>query len=207
VRYKKEHIKSNGRRLVGGGPRDLQKQQQQFTERSDIINELKNEIIKLTEEVQREPSGDYTGEQMDDEIRSAVSNAIEGLGEEIKNYRKQEKQFFVDLKEKDEELEKVKDKHSKEIKSLLKEHNEKLEKLTTSIIKSGERDVEDYQENDRPKIEAVFIDPLEKDAGKALEPFLDVKDISTNEKENMFDKVNKLKDILGKLPVKKIGGL
>jgi ribosome recycling factor len=205
VLYKKEHIKPNGRKLVSGGPRDLQRQQQQFTDQSGVINELKNEIIRLTEELQRQPSGGYTGEQMDNEIRSAVTDAVKDLKKEIKNYHKQEKQFLVDIKEKDKELEKIKDKYSKEIKNLLKEHSEKLEKLTMSIMKSGRHIMveEEDQEDDRPKIEQVFIDPLEKDAGKELKPFLDVKDISTDEKENMFDKVDKLKDILGKLPVKK----
>ena len=210
MKYKKEHIKPNGRKLVGGGPRDLQRQQQQIPieviDYSNVIKELKDEINTLSKELTERPIvGGYSGEQMDDEIRSAVTEAVNGLKDEIEQHDDREKEIATELKKKEEELAKIREEHGKEIKDLLKKHNEKLEELTTSIINRQQQegvDIEDY-EGDRPQIETVFIDPLESDAGEDLKPFLDIKDISINEKENMFDKVSKLKGILGKLPTKK----
>lgn len=204
MKYKKEHIKPNGRRLTSGGPRDLQRRQQQI-DHGDLIKELKDEVNKLSKElIERPVVNGYSGEQMDDEIRSAVTEAVNGLKQEIKQRGKQEKGIIIELKEKEKELEKVKDEHGKEIKKLLKDHGEKLEQLTTSIINSKQQEsvvIEDY-ESGRPQIETVFIDPLEDDAGKDLTPFLDVKDVSIDEKENMFGKVSKLKELLGNLPIK-----
>lgn len=208
MKYKKEHIKPNGRKLIGGGPRDLQRRQQQtdIIDHSGLIKDLKDEVSKLSKElIERPVVNGYSGEQMDDEIRSAVTEAVGGLKQEMKQHNNREKGLAIELKEKEEELEKIKDKHGDEIKVLLKEYSDKLEKLTTSIINSKQQEsvVIEESESDRPQIETVFIDPLEDDAGKDLKPFLDVKDVSTDEKENMFDKVNKLKNLLGKIPTKK----
>jgi len=196
VKYKKEHIKADGRRLTGSGPRDLQRRQQQIgvvVDNSDVIKELKNEINKLTLELRDRPViGGFSGEQMDSEIRVAVTEAVGKLKKE--------------LKEKNDKLEKIKDKHVKEIKDLMREYSEKIEKLTASFIKSGtqKQDFEDdQQEEGRPKIQTKFIDPLEEDAGKTLEPFLDIKeDVSTNKDDNIFNKIDKLKGMLGKIPPK-----
>jgi len=208
MQYKKEYIKPDGRKLTGSGPRDLQKRQQQINniDQNNIIKELKKEINRLSKELrEQQPVKGYSGEEMDNKIRSTVIEAVKDLKEEIKNYRKQEKQFIIDLERRDKELEEIKEKHNKEIKNLLKKHSEKLEELTISIIKSGvqKQEVEDYYKDDRPKIEAVFIDPLEKNDGETLEPFLDTKDVSIDEQENMFNKIDKLKGILGKLPFQK----
>lgn len=209
MKYKKEHIKSDGRRLIGGGPRDLQRRQQQtetVIDHSDVIREFKDEVNRLSEELKERPVIDgFSGEQMDNEIRAAVTEAVSELKKELKDYHKKEEQLIKELKEKDNLLEKIKDKYNKEIKNLMKEHSEKLEKLTTSFIEStaqNKNTEDDYIENDRPKIKAEFIDPLEEDAGITLEPFLDIKGSSTNDQENMFGKIDKLKGILGKLPSK-----
>jgi len=102
---------------------------------------------------------------------------------------------------KEKELEKAKTEHTKQVEKLLKEQNKKLEELTTSVL-NGQRTTIVESGDNRPKMETVFIDPLEKDAGKDLESFI-VRDISIDAKENMFEKVDKLKGMLGKLPTKK----
>ena len=189
MKYKKEYIKSNGRKLIGSGPRDLQRRQQQanVVDHSDIIKELKNEINILSIELKERPIVEgFSGEQLDSEIRTAVTEVVK------------------ELKEKNNKLEQIKEEHNKEIKILMKEHSEKLEQLTESIIKGGSQnqEVEDY-EDDRPKMVSEFVDPLEEDAGRTLEPFLDVKDTSTDDQPNMLGKIDKLKEILGKLPSQK----
>ena len=56
---------------------------------------------------------------------------------------------------------------------------------------------------DRPKMENIFVDPLDKDSGDNLESFIKVEDISKKEKEDISNKVNKLKNLIGgKLPSK-----
>lgn len=54
------------------------------------------------------------------------------------------------------------------------------------------------QENARPKMEQVFIDP--SDTKKAMAPHLNFKDVKIAEQEKMSSKVAKLKDLLGSLP-------
>ena len=191
MKYKKEYIKSNGRKLIGSGPRDLQRRQQQanVVDHSDIIKELKNEINILSIELKERPIVEgFSGEQLDSEIRSVVTEVVK----ELKVI-------------KDGELERIKEEHSKEIKNLLKEHSEKLEQLTKSIIESGNQNqaFEEQSDNGRPKMMSEFVDPLEEDAGKMLKPFLDVKDASTDEQTSMFGKIDKLKGMLGKLPPQK----
>lgn len=209
MKYKKEHIKSNGRKLIGGGPRDIQRRQVQSDsgniDHTDTIKELKDEIKRLSTELHERPViGGFTGEQVDKEIRNAVTDAINDLKKEIKESAGREKELTKELKFKDKELEKTRDKYSKEIANLLKEHNRKLEELTTSLLmRSQNGEIVENVDNNRPKMKTVFIDPLEEDSGKGLESHVGIKDVSINEKENMFEKVDKLKGMLGKLPTKK----
>jgi len=57
----------------------------------------------------------------------------------------------------------------------------------------------DMTDPDRPQMEEVFVDPLEKDA-KELEHKIIVEDIPYDVKEVMEDKVSKLKSLMGSLP-------
>lgn len=206
MKYKKEHIKPNGRKLIRGGPRDLQNRQKQqlsnVVDPTDLIKELKGEIDKLSEELRERPVvNGYSGEQMDDEIRTAVTDAVKDLKEDMVQSNDKEQKLAVELTEKEKELEKIKNAHNEEIRKLLTEHSEKLERLTATVM--GGTAVQ-HPDNDRPQLEDVFIDPLEDDAGKDLKPFLEEKIISVDEKDNMFDKVDKLRGMLGKgLPTKK----
>lgn len=195
---------------MGGGPRDLQRRQQQTgLDQSGVVEELKNEVRRLAEELKDRPViGGFSGEQVDDEIRSAVTDAVKDFRKEMQKSNKKEEDLQAELKEKEKELEKLKNIQSKEIEKQLREHNDKLERLIRGtqyrdITIDRDTALEEIEKIERPKIEPVFIDPLEEGAGKELKPFLDVKDVSSDDKENMFDKVEKLKGMLGKLPTKK----
>jgi DNA repair exonuclease SbcCD ATPase subunit len=59
------------------------------------------------------------------------------------------------------------------------------------------------EDPDRPKMDEVFIDPLESDAGSKLESHINVEDTKTSQKVNVADKVNKLKGLMGSLPPRK----
>jgi len=80
MKYNKEFVKPDGRRLPTGGPRDLQRRQRQESrEQTELIDFLRNEIRDLNERlaVKSVGTGEYTGDQVDDEIRKAVSAAVE----------------------------------------------------------------------------------------------------------------------------------
>lgn len=95
--------------------------------------------------------------------------------------------------ERETQLEELKAERDNTIKKMLGEHTKKLEELakTISIEKLG------VDDPDRPKIEDVFIDPLESGAGSDLEPHVEIEDISVDEKGDMKGKVDKLRDLIG----------
>lgn len=83
MEYKKDFIKSDGRRLLKGGPRDQQIRTQNAAG-SELVDTLINQIADLKSEVRKleqggasaTPSNLYTAEQMDEEIRKAVSQTM-----------------------------------------------------------------------------------------------------------------------------------
>ena len=77
MKYNKEFTKPDGRKLVTGGPRDLQRKQKEIDrQQSELITYLQEEIRRLNKELATSGSGEYTGEQVDEEIRKAVSAAV-----------------------------------------------------------------------------------------------------------------------------------
>jgi phage host-nuclease inhibitor protein Gam len=85
MEYRKDFIKSDGRRLLKGGPRDQQLRAKNQSE-SAMVDTLISQITDLKAEVSRLKSpgpgelanskGMYTPEQVDEEIRRAVSQAM-----------------------------------------------------------------------------------------------------------------------------------
>ncbi len=204
--YKKEYVKTDGRKLRAGGPRDLQKRQQiQDTSSTAAIQSLKTEIERLSNELRERPViGGFTGEQMDDEIRKSVSESIKNIKETTSKEIEELKLSLKKSKENEEtllkKLEDINKTRNEDITRLLKEQVEKLENLNISTTTRYEEIIVDP---DRPQIEEMFIDPLETHSGKGLELHIDVKDVSSGEEEDMFEKVDKLKQLLGGLPPNK----
>lgn len=205
--YKKEHVKPDGRRLISGGPRDAQKRLENLDQSPAMaIQELKKEIKRLSDELRERPViGGFTGEQMDEEIRKVVSESIKDIKETTSKDIKELKSKLKKSKENEElllkKLEVSEKARNDDITSLLREQVEKLENLNVPATYKPKEVVID---TDRPQIETTFIDPLEICAGENLEPHIDVKikDISSAEKEDMYEKVDKLKQLLGGLPDK-----
>lgn len=83
------------------------------------------------------------------------------------------------------------------VKKLLDEATKKLEETTLAAKGLSQADVDP----NRPKMENSFIDPVEKES--KVESHITVEDFSLNQKEEMSSKVNKLRNIMGKLPSKK----
>ena len=56
---------------------------------------------------------------------------------------------------------------------------------------------------DRPQMEVKFVDPIDKESKVEKHFEVEVEDITINKKEEMGSKVDKLKNLLGKLPSKR----
>lgn len=214
ITYNKEFIKKNGRRLSGSSPRDLQKKQaQQSNVYEGVIKDLKDEISNLREELQNDSNkktGMFTAEQVDEDINKTVSGVVEELTIKHKDeLEKKETECKNLIGVKNELLNDLKDQNKFLTKELCKiketDNSEVLNRLTTllsevtkntnqvSVNKNALKNME------RPKIQSVFIDPLETDAGAGLESHIDVEEVSVVQKENTQDKVDKLKNLLGSL--------
>lgn len=162
-----------------------------------------SKIEKLQEEIKVLKQNDNSKFEKDN---LDLSNKVTSLELEIKS-----------LKEKIEEMKLNKKETIKIIDDLKTKLNtvaileEKL-KSKDDIIKSKDEIIETLKVNnsyninesfdtDRPSIENIFVDPLESGSGDALESFIKVEDLSHKEKEDISDKVNKLKNLIGgKLP-------
>lgn len=247
MKYPKELVKPDGRKLIAGGPRDMQRRQQvAYSAAPDagIIEALQKQIEELKELTKsNKKEGElYTAEEVDEEIRKAVESAVkettislkrntQAAAQEIEPLVQKYKVQIVELQRNNDDLTRLhntmasqssemKDKIAKlesevnEITELKKQiavleqtlagKDELIDALKTRpVIVQGTTEVEDPN---RPKMDQVFVDPLEKDSGKGLKSSIniEVEDIpTTDKKEEMDDKVNKLKSLLGKLPTKK----
>ena len=110
IKYNKEFVKPDGRKLMGGGPRDLQRRQQ-FTaqpiaDQTIIIDELKKEIAKLSVQLAKKEisTQGFTGEQVDEEVRKAVAGAIEEVSASHKKETKELKSAVGAYKKNEENL-------------------------------------------------------------------------------------------------------
>lgn len=124
-----------------------------------------------------------------EELEEKYNNKISVLEDRLKLTEER-----VEIKE--EQIKELKEEKDSTIKKLLEEQNRKMEELTKNISLK-ELGVDDP---DRPKMESVFIDPLEADAGEGLESHIEIEehdDVSITKKKKMQDKVDKLKDLVG----------
>lgn len=198
--YNKE-FQPKDRRVMPSGPRDRQiRQISQITnsDQSLLINELRSQISKLQEQLdnsQNTISG-YTAEQVDEEIIKSVKSETEKLRAQHE-YEKNNLQNIINSK--DEIIQHLK--NNQNISSGLTE--DKIASLILEATKnlSSTSNSDSFIKNDRPKMETVFIDPIEKETN--LEKHFGVEEVGPNEKIQLDDKVNKLKGLLGKLPSKR----
>lgn len=214
MRYNKEHIKKDGRHLLRGGPRDIQRRQAMAELQGDqsvIVDLLKQEIADLKRELSNRPKGKgggFTAEEVDMEIHKAVESAVKELTTEFEKEKDKLQHDINNFKQIVEAVQKEKSRNLIEVEklnakietqqALLAEKDariEELKQMRTSVPVAYQQ----KEDPDRPKMEEVFVDPLEKDAGEGMEAHINVSDITIDEKENMEDKVNKLRNIMGKL--------
>lgn len=208
-KYNKEYVKKNGRRLGGSSPRDLQKRQaQQSDVYEGLVGDLRKEISDLKKELQDDSvkkSGTFTAEQVDADINRVVNETIEELTDKHRDELEREKTEYKKLvAAKEKLLTDLRDQNKSLVKKLceIKESSdpEIANKLTISLLEAMEKMTSNVSvETDRPQMEPTFVDPLEIDAGEGLKSHIDVEEVSVVQKENIQDKVSKLKNLLGGL--------
>jgi len=143
----------------------------------DLDTELEKVEEKYTALVDKYKNKLETAEDKHRAALSAKDDTIEGLKERIE-----------DLKNKPDD---------NKLTMLLSEATEKIERMAAQMVDGDPISLDP----DRPQMEEVFIDPS---SDEKLESHINVEDVSSNKKEDMSNKVNKLKGLLGKLPNKKI---
>jgi archaellum component FlaC len=209
INYKKEIVKSDGRKLISGGPRDQQRRLKEAKDQQNLIEALRDEIKELRQvsapvpEVKQViPDNLFTGEQVDEAIRKSVLEALSRKKDEfdkqlskVKNDLNNNKITIVELKAEIKSLKKeVKDKEE-----ALKLERERNNQLMSQL--SAKEEIH-YENPDRPKMETSFIDPLEKNASDGLTAHIDAEEINVQEKDKIYSNVEKLKGLMGKLPTK-----
>lgn len=209
IKYNKEFIKKDGRRLSRGGPRDLQnRQKQQNNTDGSIVATLTEEISKLRKELQDANNTSFTAEQVDEDINKVVDKTIEELTTKHKKELKQQQDNFDEtIKAKNTLITELKEQTRLLTEKLCgmkgSDDPEVLNKLTALFTEVTEKITLNSAKNEtavvskRPQMGSVFVDPLEAGAEDGLEPYINIEDISITQKENIKNKVDKLRNLLG----------
>ena len=204
MKYRKE---TKSKPFLGsGGPRDQQRRQNREELGGDayasVVEELRHQIVELRKELTI-PKDNYTGEQVDREIRKAVESALKETGKADPERLAQLEEEIISLKnnvnDKDvaiQALSSVKTDGSIDLMELLTTQSKQIEQLTQAL-EIREVDIDP----NRPKMQEMIIDPTNEKEG--LESHIDIKDVSFSEQTDMGAKVDKLKNLLGKLPSQK----
>lgn len=177
MEYKKEKLllKKN-KRLQSSGSRGMQRK---------LLH--KGPLLKVVDIKPINVNDTFTGEEVDKQIIEAVKEVnfiVKGLELEKENLDRR----MVDL----ESIIKDKD-------TIIDNLNEINNKLTATVNHTEPVIVNNSNKNnDRPIMEPVFIDPIDMTNEKSVESHITVDTIS-EEKENINDKVNKLKSMVGSL--------
>ncbi len=217
IKYNKEIIKKDGRKLITGGPRDQQRRLREVNRGQELlIEELRKELQELRTEKPIQsieaPVVDgklFTGSQVDDEIRKAVMEALEVKEKQSSIKVNKLKKEISELKKK---LENIKFENV-ELKSEVKSLEKLIEEKDSSLKLERERNLQltaqlsnkdefFYEESDRPKMKRAFIDPLEKDSDGHLKPHIESKEVKIKEQNKIHSNVDKLRGLMGKLPNK-----
>ena len=181
-----EYNKKKGRVVYGGGPRDLQRKQQQTAVQpvsspefyETIIKDLKDQLKVVTEEVMKrgnvDPSKKFTAEEFDEELTKQVGSMIKDL-DKAKKEVKELSNKVISLEAK------------------LEAKDEVISALKSRTVGEGEVFVED---KDRPEMKTAFIDPTEAGQNR-MESHIKVEEESITAKADIDDKVNKLKNLIG----------
>jgi len=218
--YNKQ-LTTKDRRILTNGPADRQRKQQAINNTSvadlSLVEELKNQIFNLQEQLEKKSptEGLYTSDQVNDEIIKAVkvetinlsakNEVLENKILDLKNNHEKEIHSLKEIiKNKEDIIQQLKDNKSSagisesKLVELLGEATKRIEEMSMNNQGLSKIDVDP----NRPKMETIFVDPIEKTAPE-IEKHFEIEDVATDQKDQMLDKVNKLKNLMGKLPGKR----
>jgi hypothetical protein len=197
----------------------------------ELRNQIRDLQKQLSGSKTSVPEGMFTAEQVNSEIVKAIQEETAALKKKHKQESQAlilelehfKKKFY--LNEKD--IDYLKSDHDKEVSRLneiIKTKDEMIQQLKASsgssmneekiaamiaeatkkmevmAVQSSGMSHEDT-DPDRPKMDVQFVDPIEKES--EVETHIEVKDVSSAEKEKMTNNINKLKSLLGSLPSEK----
>lgn len=199
--YNKE-FQSKDRRIMVSGPRDRQiKQALQAASTSDqapLIEELRSQISRLQEQLDKKISvvDSPTDDQINEEIIKAVKSETQKLQDRNDTLSREISAYIETIQNKDILIQSLTNNQSA-LENMVAETNKRIESVISQIILNQNSVA---IESDRPKMETIFVDPMENNGN--IENHIDIPETSIIEKEDMSSKVNKLKGLLGKLPNK-----
>jgi len=179
MQYKKEHITRDGRRLVSGGPRDLQQRQKQpivvygdiHGDQPGVVEELRVQIKDLIKALTNRPQ--VSSEEFDRELRISVEQAV----------KETEKRFEEKIKQlEDNKIAITSEQVNNEI-------NKAILETTTTIEKKATKDIK-VLEN---KLTSV-INNKENELTKLNHKLDKVTLINNNEVDNLKEKITVLED-------------
>lgn len=208
-KYNKEHIKKNGRQLLGSSPGELQKKQtQQSNVYEGLIEDLREEIDDLKKKLRNSLSKKtemFTAEQVDNDINEVLEKTIKELtAKHESRLGQQEASFKESIIVKDDLIADLKNQNKLLVENMCKVKesggSEIIDKLTVLLKEAAERAVlnqDTVLEPSRPKMKKVVIDPLESGMGEGLKSNISIKNISIPQKESVESKVSKLRELLG----------
>lgn len=195
IMYNKE-IKSKDRLISNMSPRDRQiKQTVQINDNSSLISELRDQISRLQNQLSNSNVSGYTPEQVNEEIIEAVKSETVSLRSKIDSLEKELSSCREIIRSKDEIIAQLKSQdtiNSNKLTEYIMEANKKIEDLSIQIAYSKN---EEIINSNRPKMEKVFIDPTSEKT--VIEKCFTIDNVSTNDKVQMENKVNKLKGLFG----------
>lgn len=198
MKYDKGLPTKKNRLLSTSGPRDIQRRQM-LGAQSDLVDDLKSQVVMLQDQVSKSLSsirsdGQYTAEQVNEAVISAVKSEVDSLKSKYE-YR------IKELEAENKILRETNIRLSSRPEGGNNITEVQLQKIISTAMAqvSDNKQVEIIEETKRPKIETVFIDPSENATTNNVEVCITAKE-DNSAKENMNDKIGKLKGILGSLP-------
>lgn len=194
VEYNKVYKKRDGRKLVAGGPRDIQIKQRIINSTASVSS---NELEQLRHDVDALSSNTNRSMPVDDDLASKIDEAIEEISVELeRRYLDKISGLEATINEKNKYIKRLEIKLDKQDEIIYNFTN----KINTAPVYTGQFDpVDDENKITRPGIANIVIDATEKGSEDKFESHIKTKEIKSS--KPLSNNVNKLKNLMGsKLP-------
>lgn len=212
VTYNKEFTKSDGRKLVSNGPRDLQRRASTYQQE---IMMLKEQIMLL--QSYQNDCNTKTGSVgiSQDQLNDIINKTTEEVYLEVDSkYAEKVSNLLNERDSKQRDIETLRE-EIKRLNSKLDDKDKMIIDLTTKIGEISSRPitvvssgvttsptVQSTTETKRPEMDKVYIDPSKKGAEDEMKSHVKIKEVKNEGESNVGSSVNKLKSLMGKLPKK-----